>query len=117
MNAWLHNLNNYARGKNRCTLLVNPQDAGRIGLGTSARATITSRVGQFVAEVEITDDIMPGVVSLPHGFGHNYGGTQQSVATQKTPGVSANDLVDDNEMDILSGTSVVNGVPVRIVPA
>jgi len=117
MNSWLHNLNNYARGKNRCTLLINPQDAQRIGLAQEGMATIKSRVGEFRAEVAITDRIMPGVVSLPHGFGHNYQNTQQSVASKLTPGISANDLVDDNEMDMPSGTSVVNGVPVEIVAA
>jgi hypothetical protein len=60
---------------------------------------------------------MPGVVSLPHGFGHNYKDTQQSIASGTTPGISANDLVDDNEMDLPSGTSVVNGVPVSVVAA
>lgn len=117
MNSWLHNLNNYARGKNRCTLLINPQDAQRIGLTAAGMARITSRVGEFEAEVAISDSIMPGVVSLPHGFGHNYTDTQQSVACSKTPGISANDLVDDNEMDLPSGTSVVNGVPVSVVAA
>ena len=117
MNSWLHNLNNYARGKNRCTLLINPEDAQRIGLRPAGMAKIKSRVGEFRAEVSITDTIMPGVVSLPHGFGHNYKDTQQSVASAKTPGISANDLVDDNEMDMPSGTSVVNGVPVEVLPA
>jgi anaerobic selenocysteine-containing dehydrogenase len=117
MNSWLHNLNNYARGKNRCTLLINPQDTQRIGLRAGDMATIKSRVGEFKAEVAVTEAIMPGVVSLPHGFGHNYKDTQQSVASGKTPGISANDLVDDNEMDVPSGTSVVNGVPVLVMRA
>jgi anaerobic selenocysteine-containing dehydrogenase len=78
-------------------------------------ARIKSRVGEFEAEVAISDGIMPGVVSLPHGFGHTYGNTQQSVASTLTPGISANDLVDDNEMDVPSGTSVVNGVPVTVM--
>ena len=117
MNSWLHNLNNYARGKNRCTLLINPQDAQRIGLTDGGMARIRSRVGEFAAEVAISDGIMPGVVSLPHGFGHTYRNTQQSVASTLTPGISANDLVDDNEMDVPSGTSVVNGVPVEITAA
>jgi anaerobic selenocysteine-containing dehydrogenase len=117
MNSWLHNLNNYARGKNRCTLLINPQDAQRIGLQDDGMATIKSRVGEFRAQVSITDRIMPGVVSLPHGFGHTYRETQQSVASSLTPGISANDLVDDNEMDLPSGTSVVNGVPVAVMRA
>lgn len=90
MNSWLHNLNNYARGKNRCTVLVNTEDAARIGLVEAGRAKITSRVGEFEAEVDVSDSIMPGVVSLPHGFGHTYRNTRQSVATALTPGVSAN---------------------------
>ncbi len=117
MNSWLHNLNHYARGKNRCTLLINPQDASRLGLADAGRAKITSRVGAFEAEVTVSDSIMPGVVSLPHGFGHTYRDTQQTVATTLSPGISANDLVDDNEMDRPSGTSVVNGVPVDIAAA
>lgn len=114
MNSWLHNLNNYARGKNRCTLLIHSQDAQRLGLKDGGPSRIKSRVGEFQAEVNITDSIMPGVVSLPHGFGHTYPDTQQSTAAAKTPGISANDLVDDNEMDMPSGTSVVNGVPVQV---
>ncbi|MDZ7785426.1 MAG: molybdopterin-dependent oxidoreductase [Halioglobus sp.] len=117
MNSWLHNLNNYARGGNRCTLLINVEDAARLNLREGGRAHIRSRVGEFTAEVELTDDIMPGVVSLPHGFGHNYRDTRQSVAASKTPGVSANDLVDDDEMDMPSGTSVVNGVRVEVTAA
>lgn len=114
MNSWLHNLNNYARGKNRCTLLINTADALRLGIEDGGQAKISSRVGEFLAEVNATDTIMPGVVSLPHGFGHTYTGTGQSIASQQAPGVSANDLVDDNEMDMPSGTSIVNGVPVTI---
>lgn len=117
MNSWLHNLNNYARGKNRCTLIIHHNDAERIGLSQGGNALIKSRVGEFLAEVECSDAIMPGVVSLPHGFGHNYQGTQQSIATQTIPGVSANDLVDDNLMDMPSGTSIVNGVAVEVFAA
>lgn len=114
MNSWLHNLNNYARGKNRCTLLINRADAKKLGIENGGQAKITSKVGEFIAEVDETDDIMPGVVSLPHGFGHTYPGTGQTIASEQIPGISANDLVDDNEMDIPSGTSIVNGVPVVI---
>ncbi|MFK7976063.1 MAG: molybdopterin-dependent oxidoreductase [Halioglobus sp.] len=114
MNSWLHNLNNYARGKNRCTLLINSADAKKLGIVDGGQAKISSRVGAFVAEVNETEDIMPGVVSLPHGFGHTYTGTGQSIASEQIPGISANDLVDDNEMDMPSGTSIVNGVPVTV---
>ena len=83
MNSWLHNLNNYARGKNRCTLLINTDDARRLGLTDGGQSRINSRVGEFAAEVNATDGIMPGVVSLPHGFGHTYTGTGQSIASGK----------------------------------
>jgi anaerobic selenocysteine-containing dehydrogenase len=114
MNSWLHNLNNYARGKNRCTLIIHSSDAERLGLQVNGQARIRSKVGECIAEITISDDIMPGVVSLPHGFGHQYTDTRQSVARTKSPGVSANDLVDDNLMDMPSGTSVVNGVTVEV---
>ncbi len=117
MNSWLHNLNNYARGKNRCTLMMHPQDARSRRLEDGAEAIISSAVGELVVPVEYHDGLMPGVVSLPHGFGHRYGGTRQSVASEVLPGVSANDLVDDRTLDIPSGTSVVNGVPVSVAPA
>jgi len=114
MNSWLHNLGNYARGKNRCTLMINPADARSRGLEDGSEARISSAVGELVVPVEFHDGLMPGVVSLPHGFGHNYRGTRQSVAQQTLPGVSANDLVDDQVLDVPSGTSVVNGVPVSV---
>ncbi len=117
MNSWLHNLGRYTRGGNRCTLMMHPQDAGQRDIRDGAYASIRSSVGELTVEVEYNDGLMPGVVSLPHGFGHRYPGTRQSVATQKLPGVSANDLVDDGVLDIPSGTSVVNGVPVTVTRA
>jgi anaerobic selenocysteine-containing dehydrogenase len=114
MNSWLHNLNNYARGKNRCTLMMHPDDARSRRLEDGDEARITSSVGELVVPIEYHEGLMPGVVSLPHGFGHRYSGTRQSVATELLPGVSANDLVDDQVLDIPSGTSVVNGVPVSV---
>jgi anaerobic selenocysteine-containing dehydrogenase len=115
MNSWLHNIHQYARGKNRCTLLVNPVDAKRLGLADGGRARISARVGEHEVEVCVSDEMMPGVVSLPHGFGHTHPGSRQSIATEEIPGVSANDLVDDGVLDLPSGTSVVNGVPVSVV--
>lgn len=116
MNSWLHNLTNYVRGKNRCTLLVHPDDAARVGIADGAEVRIRSRVGEVVAPVEISDEVMPGVVSLPHGWGHRHAGARQSVATSVQPGVSCNDLVDDTVLDLPSGTSVVNGVEVEVLP-
>ena len=114
MNSWLHNLSNYARGKNRCTLMINPSDARVRNLEDGGEAKIRSTVGELIVPVEFNDGLMQGVVSLPHGFGHRYRGTRQSVATDILPGVSANDLIDDQALDIPSGTSVVNGVSVSV---
>jgi anaerobic selenocysteine-containing dehydrogenase len=114
MNSWLHNIPQYSRGKNRCTLLVNPQDARRLGLDDGKNARISTSTGEHVVEVTVSDEMMPGVVSLPHGFGHRHEGSRQSVASGANPGVSANDLVDDGVLDTPSGTSVVNGVPVTV---
>jgi anaerobic selenocysteine-containing dehydrogenase len=115
MNSWLHNLLPYARGKNRCTLLVSPQDAARLDLQAGEQAQITTAVGSQVLEVAVSDEMMPGVVSFPHGFGHTYADSGQSTARERLPGVSANDLVDET-LDVPSGTSVVNGVPVSVQP-
>lgn len=117
MNSWLHNLRNYARGANRCTLYIHPDDAARRGIADGGTAEISSAVGRLEVPVEYHDGMMPGVVSLPHGFGHRYPGTRQSTASEHLPGVSANDLVDDAALDRPSGTSVVNGVPVAVAAA
>ncbi|MGB1142285.1 MAG: molybdopterin dinucleotide binding domain-containing protein, partial [Halioglobus sp.] len=117
MNSWLHNLTNYARGKNRCTLMMHPDDAGSRGIEDGDEVIIASTVGELVVPVEFNEGLMHGVVSLPHGFGHRYTGTRQAVAQAQLPGVSANDLVDDQALDIPSGTSVVNGVPVQVRPS
>lgn len=117
MNSWLHNVESLARGRERCTLLVHPQDAARLGLREGARARIRSRVGDLHTPVEISDEMMPGVVSLPHGFGHALPGTRLSVATRHQPGVNANQLADELLLDELSGTSVLNGIPVDVSPA
>lgn len=117
MNTWLHNLVPYVRGKDRCTLLVHPDDATRIGLHDGGMARLASRVGSAEVPVEISDEVMPGVVSLPHGFGHRYREVRLSVASSILPGVSCNDLIDDEVLDVASGTSVVNGARVQVFPA
>lgn len=114
MNSWLHNLPNLAKGKARCTLLVHPQDAARHGIEHGAEARIRSRIAELIVEVEVSDEIMQGVVSLPHGFGHASPGVRLGVATKKQPGVNANVLTDDGPLDVPSGTSVANGIPVQI---
>lgn len=114
MNSWLHNINQYVRGKNRCTLMVNPEDAHRLGLKDGGNARVKGAGREATVEVSITDSIMPGVVSLPHGFGHRYQDTGQSTAKEKLPGVSCNDLIDWTVLDVPSGTSVVNGAKIEV---
>jgi len=114
-NSWMHNLPTLMRGKDRCTLLVHSTDAARIGVATGDRAVLTSRVGEVSAPVEVTDDVMPGVVCLPHGWGHGREGTRMSVAAEH-PGVSVNDLTDELRIDELTGNAAF-AVPVRIAAA
>ncbi|MDV3126726.1 molybdopterin-dependent oxidoreductase [Mycobacterium sp. 21AC1] len=110
-NSWMHNLPALAKGPDRCTLHIHPTDAERLGLGRSAR--VTSRAGTIDAPVEVTDTVSPGVVSLPHGWGHDEAGTASGVAARR-PGVNSNVLADGVELDPLSGTAVLNGIPVQI---
>jgi anaerobic selenocysteine-containing dehydrogenase len=116
-NSFMHNLPALVKGRSdRCTLQVSPKDADRIGLAHGGTARITSRVGSLVAPVEITDDVMPGVVSLPHGWGHDDPASRLRVANAH-PGVNANVLTDDRAYDVASGTAVLFGTPVRIEAA
>jgi anaerobic selenocysteine-containing dehydrogenase len=112
----MHNIEVLVKGKPRCTLQVHPDDAARLGLRDGAPARITSRVGSVDAPVEVTDAIRPGVVSLPHGWGHGRPGTRLSVAAERA-GVNSNVLADHESIDPLSGTSVLNGIPVTVEPA
>ncbi|MDX1889850.1 molybdopterin-dependent oxidoreductase [Mycolicibacterium sp. 050158] len=110
-NSWMHNLPALAGGTNRCTLQIHPDDAAELGLTDTAR--VKGPGGELVAPIEVTDRIRRGVVSLPHGWGHDLGGTGQSVATGQ-PGVNVNQLNDGTTLDPLSGTAVLNGIPVQI---
>ncbi len=114
-NSFMHNLPALVKGRNVCTLQMSPRDARRIGLADGSAARVTSRVGCVVAPVEITDDLMPGVVSLPHGWGHNVEASQINIA-KKHPGTNANALTDDRAYDEVSGTAVLFGTPVTIEP-
>jgi len=113
-NSWMHNIEVLVKGKPRCTLHVHPDDATRLGLADGGVARVTSRVGTLDAPVEITDAIRPGVVSLPHGWGHDQPGTRLRVAAERA-GVNSNVLSDHEAIDPLSGTSVLNGIPVGVV--
>jgi anaerobic selenocysteine-containing dehydrogenase len=115
-NSFMHNLPSLVKGRDRCTLQVSRQDADRIGLAHGGAARVTSRVGSLVAPIEVTDDLMPGVVSLPHGWGHDVEEARLSVA-KAHPGVNTNLLTDDRAYDVVSGTAVLFGTPVRVEPA
>jgi anaerobic selenocysteine-containing dehydrogenase len=115
-NSWMHNIGTLARGKGRCTLQVNPADAARIGLEDGGAARVASRTGALVAPVELTDAVAPGVVSLPHGWGHDLPGVAMAVAKAHA-GVNANLLADDDRYDEPSGNAVLNGIPVQVTAA
>ncbi len=115
-NSWLHNSPRMVKGNNRCTLQLHPDDGKAHGIDDGDKVSVKSRVGQLTVEAEITDAIMPGVVSIPHGWGHNKKGIKLSVASQ-TPGVNTNILTDDLQVDELSGNAVLNGVPVELEKA
>jgi anaerobic selenocysteine-containing dehydrogenase len=112
-NSWMHNLPTLAKGPFRCTLQVHPEDAARLSLVDGGAARVRSKAGEVVARVEVTDAILPGVVSLPHGWGHDAPGTRMQVAAQR-PGSNSNLLADEFTLDPLSGTSALNGIPVEV---
>jgi len=115
-NSWMGNVHALAKGRDRCTLLVHPDDASRLGLDDGGRARVRSRVGELTAPVVVSDEVMPGVVSLPHGFGHDAQGARLSVAANHA-GVNSNLLTDEDAVDRLSGNGVLNGIPVEVAPA
>ena len=115
-NSWMHNLEPLVSGRARCTLLMHPDDAAERGLDNGVRAAIRSRVGRLEVEVETSAALMRGVVSLPHGWGHDVPGIAMRVA-QAHPGVPSNVLTDDRVIDTASGNAVLNGIPVEVEAA
>lgn len=114
-NSWMHNLPVLAKGAARCIALVNPRDAARLGLEDGGKARIAHDGRSVEAEVEITDEMMPGVISLPHGWGHDQPGSQLEVAAAN-PGANLNALMDENRRDPLSGNAVLSGMEVQMTP-
>lgn len=112
-NSWLHNSHRLVKGKPRCTLMLHPKTAENNGIKDGQEVKVTSRVGNVTIVAEVTDELMPGVVSIPHGWGHGRKGVKQKIA-QAHAGVSVNDLTDDTLIDQLSGNAAVNGVPVQL---
>ena len=115
-NSWMHNLPALVKGKDRCTLHIHPDDAERLGLSDGGRALVRSTAGEVEAPVELTDGIMPGVISIPHGWGHDEDGVRLGVAAAHA-GVNSNVLADEGLVDPLSGNAVLNGIPVEVAAA
>jgi anaerobic selenocysteine-containing dehydrogenase len=116
MNSWLHNLPSLAKGRERCTLQIHPLDARRRGLAAGGRARVRTPIGEIEVPVELTDAVMPGVVSLPHGFGHEGEGIALAVAARK-PGANVNHVTDDLAFDVPSGASALYGGSVVVESA
>ncbi|HEX6244341.1 MAG TPA: molybdopterin-dependent oxidoreductase [Polyangiales bacterium] len=112
-NSWMHNVRALVKGPERCTLHIHPEDARARGLNENDLARIRARVGEVVGRVQITDSVMQGVVSLPHGWGHGAKGTRQRVAGEHA-GVNTNELTDGARLDPLSGNAVLNAIPVEV---
>jgi anaerobic selenocysteine-containing dehydrogenase len=109
----MHNSYRLVKGRPRCTLLIHPQDANARQINEGDLVTVKTKVGEEQLPAEISEAIMPGVVSIPHGWGHNRAGTAMKIA-ERHAGISLNDLLDDQEVDELSGVSVINGIEVEV---
>jgi anaerobic selenocysteine-containing dehydrogenase len=115
-NSWLHNVPALTGGTNRCTLHIHPEDAARLDITDGDAVRIKGAGGEVTAPAEVTDGVRRGVVSLPHGWGHDRPGTRMSHAALD-PGVNVNQLLDGSLLDPLSGNAVLNGVPVELARA
>ncbi|MDX6670760.1 MAG: hypothetical protein QOI91_1123, partial [Solirubrobacteraceae bacterium] len=114
-NSWMHNLEPLVKGKTRCTMHVHPDDAERFGLADGEPARVSSATGAVQVPVEVTDAVMPGVVSIPHGWGHDQDGVEMTVASAHA-GTNSNLLADETLVDRVSGNAVLNGIPVELAP-
>ena len=112
-NSWMHNIPSLMKGRDRCTLMMHPADARERGVHDAHEVEVRSRIGAVRVPLQLTNEIMRGVVSLPHGFGHGLGGVRLTVAREH-PGKSANDLTDPRAIDELTGNAILNGVPVEV---
>ena len=115
-NSWMHNIDVLVKGRDRCTLLIPPDDAADLEIDDGQLAEVASATGKVIALAEVTEDIMRGVVSLPHGWGHDREGMATSVAASK-PGVNSNILSNENDLDPLSGNANLNAIPVTVSAA
>jgi anaerobic selenocysteine-containing dehydrogenase len=115
-NSWLHNVPALMKGKDRCTLLIHPNDARQRGLAGGDVVTVKSEAGAINVRAEVTDAIKPGVVSMPHGWGHGKPGTRIAVANG-SPGANTNALSPPTFLDEPSGNGALNGIPVTVTRA
>ncbi|OUS25323.1 dehydrogenase [Gammaproteobacteria bacterium 45_16_T64] len=112
-NSWLHNSYRLVKGKNRCTALIHPGDAKRLNIRNGDMIIVSSKTGEIRLPVEVTENIMPSVISIPHGWGHSRKGSQLAVASEH-PGVSINDITDEKLIDELTGAAALSGQPVTV---
>jgi len=112
-NSWMHNSRRLLKGSNRCTALMHPEDATRRNIKPGDMIEVQSKVGSIILPSELTEDIMPGIISIPHGWGHDRPGVQLKTA-REFAGVSVNDITDNRVTEELTGSSVFFGVPVRV---
>ena len=115
-NSWMHNLPSLHRQKDQCFVIMHEGDGEKLGISDGSQVRLTTKVGSIELPVSLTTRIMPGVVSVPHGWGHHRPGTRLGLA-QQVAGVSLNDITDDAQIDVFSGNAVLNGQVVRIVSA
>ncbi len=115
-NSWLHNSYRMVKGRERCTALIHPKDAAEQDINNGDLVTVTSRIGSIKIKAELTEEMMAGSISIPHGWGHHRDGIQLDVAAAHA-GVSINDIIDDELVDALCGVSVINATPVTIEKA
>ena len=115
-NSWMHNLAKLVSGPERCTVLVHPGDAERVGVADGETAVVASANGRIELQAIVTEDMMPGVISIPHGWGHDLEGVEMDVAREHA-GVNVNELGDPSTLEALTGTAVLNGIPVTLAPA
>jgi len=115
-NSWMHNIEGLTRGRNRCTLMMHSSDAEKLQLTNNQGVTVQSETGSIAIPLEITDTLMPGVLSIPHGFGHTKKGVRLDVATQEgNAGVSVNDITNQNRIDPVTGNAAFSGQIVKIL--
>jgi anaerobic selenocysteine-containing dehydrogenase len=114
-NSWMHNYRRLVKGKPRHQLQVHPRDLASRGISDGDAALLRSRTGTVQVDIQACEDVMPGVVSLPHGFGHHRSGIRMAIAAAHA-GVSCNDVTDADYIDELSGNAALNGLPVTLEP-